>query len=161
MTCRTIETHCQHEDARLPIAFNWSQSCAYIRAAAEVYALGEVVRPEVANGFEYICTTEGQTHQEIEPAWKLAIGKTVKDGSVVWTCQAISIASLKKTIVTSAWSAETALVVDEPSVVDADGEEKTQAFVSGGVAGETYLVSNTVVFSDGSEDVGQVNIEVV
>lgn len=46
-----------------------------------------VVTPTVVNPFTYVCTTSG-TSSASEPAWPLAIGATVTDGTAVWTCSA-------------------------------------------------------------------------
>lgn len=50
------------------------------------YSLAEYVTPPVPNGFEYECTDAGQTDHD-EPDWPTAVGVTVENGSVQWTCR--------------------------------------------------------------------------
>ncbi len=50
------------------------------------YAVGDRVTPVVANGYAYNCTTAGTSHASNEPTWPLVVGKTVSDGTAVWTC---------------------------------------------------------------------------
>jgi len=130
------------------------------RAGAD-YLAGDFVRPSVANGFDYECTTAGQVNGKKEPNWAQAatVGATFQDGSVVWTCRALSTSSLLRTISTSAWAGG-ALTIDGAGINNSAGEQQAFAFVSGGVAGTTYRVTNHVVFSDGAEDDGLVDIEV-
>ena len=57
--------------------------------AATAYALGDVVVPTAGleNGFRYECTTAGTSHATAEPVWPRALGDTVADNTVVWTCR--------------------------------------------------------------------------
>jgi hypothetical protein len=57
--------------------------------ATTAYSLGEYVEPTTANGYRYECTTAG-TSAGSEPSFPTTIGATVADGSVVWTCQAVT-----------------------------------------------------------------------
>jgi hypothetical protein len=50
-----------------------------------------------------------------------------------------------QTVATSSWSADTGLTIDS----DTQSNTKTTAIVSGGVEGNSYFVSNTVVTNDG------------
>lgn len=59
--------------------------------------VGQVRRPTSANGFEFRCTTAGHSAAE-EPPWPTTLAATVQDGSAVWTCQAVSAASLLATV---------------------------------------------------------------
>ena len=58
-------------------------------AASTAYSLNDRRRPTQTNrnGFQYKVTTAG-TSGSSEPTWPAAWGKTVTDGSVVWTCVA-------------------------------------------------------------------------
>lgn len=51
--------------------------------------IGYLVRPTVANGCYYRCTTAGTTHVA-EPTWPTTAGATVADNTAVWTCVADS-----------------------------------------------------------------------
>jgi hypothetical protein len=72
-------------------------------------AADHVVRAFPWTGFEYICTTAGQTGN-YPPVWPIEVGQTVLDGSAVWTAQAVSSASLQTTVVSAAWFAPVGIV---------------------------------------------------
>ena len=54
-------------------------------AAETATVEGDAVTPTTANGLAYQCATAGDTGTT-EPAWPVAIGGTVTDGTVEWTC---------------------------------------------------------------------------
>jgi hypothetical protein len=58
-------------------------------AAETAYTQGAVVKPSVANGFYYECSTAGTT-VTTEPTWPTTVDETVEDGTAVWTCKEIS-----------------------------------------------------------------------
>ena len=60
--------------------------------AGKVVASGYKVRPKRATGWQYT-STAGQTGAQ-EPRWPANSGGTVVDGSVTWTAEAITDASL-------------------------------------------------------------------
>lgn len=51
------------------------------------YTVGYRVIPATPNGYAYDCTTAGTSHATNEPTWPTVVGKTVTDGTVVWTCE--------------------------------------------------------------------------
>ena len=53
------------------------------------YQTGEYVRPLRPNGYEYECTTAGQSAQD-EPDWSESVSGTTSDGSVTWTTRAMA-----------------------------------------------------------------------
>lgn len=61
-----------------------SETSAWV--ASTVYALGAYVKPTVANGFVYKCTTAGTSHT-VEPTWGTTEGGTTSEGggTCVWT----------------------------------------------------------------------------
>lgn len=61
----------------MPSQGAWSSTTAY--------AAGYNVRPTVANGLKYICTTAG-TSGTSQPSWPTSTGGTVADGTATWTC---------------------------------------------------------------------------
>lgn len=113
------------------------------------------VRPVVSNGFEYEVTTAGQTGRK-EPIWPTTAGATVSDGSIVWTCRAISTASLSATVSSVAWAADTGLTISSESLQG----QTARALVSGGSDGNTYRVTAEATCSDGTVAVGEAFIEV-
>lgn len=52
-------------------------------AAATVYAAGALIKPTVANGHYYRCTTGGTSHSA-QPTWPTTVGTAVADNTVVW-----------------------------------------------------------------------------
>jgi hypothetical protein len=72
------------------------------------------------------------------------IGQPVTDGSITWTCQAISDASLRKTVLgIPTWTPETGITASGPSI----SGTLTSAVLSGGVDGQDYTVLVTANFS--------------
>lgn len=58
--------------------------------ASTVYAVGDVVRPTLNNGYYYKCSTAGTSHTAEPAAWGTTPGGTTSEGggTVVWTCYA-------------------------------------------------------------------------
>lgn len=166
MACNEIPTRCQKSAAKLDYTFDWTVNCANRWAAGQIHGLTERIRPTIANGFEYECTMAGQSSARREPDWKSAagVGLTINDGSIVWTCRAISNASLAKTVTASTWPTVAGLIISAEQMVNTAGEMLTSAFVefsdAAPITGTLYRLKNVVTFSDSSEDVGEVDIEV-
>lgn len=57
--------------------------------ATTAYSLGASREPTVDNTFRYSVTTAG-TSGATEPTWPTVVGSTVIDGTVTWTCTALS-----------------------------------------------------------------------
>ena len=53
--------------------------------ASTVYEVDAVVEPTTENGYRYRASARGNTGASA-PAWPVAIGSTVVDGAVTWTC---------------------------------------------------------------------------
>lgn len=51
-----------------------------------VFPTVSTVKPTIANGFYYTCTTGG-TSGAVEPTWPVVNGNTVVDGTITWTAQ--------------------------------------------------------------------------
>ena len=122
-------------DFRDAIEYRWSPSTAYDS--------GDYVRPSVGNGFEYECTTAGQTNAT-EPSWPTTAGSTVTNGSVVWTARAFAT-NAADTISSANVEVPTGITAGTPSV---DGTVIIVA-VSGGENGNTYLISIEATTSAG------------
>lgn len=52
------------------------------------YALSNIVRPTVQNGFRYLATstTSDTLSGTVEPIWPTTVGATIVDNNVTWTC---------------------------------------------------------------------------
>lgn len=66
-------------------------------AASTAYAVGDMIVPTTANGYNYECTTAG-TSGTAEPTWSTTVGDTTSDGSAVWTTRAQPVYTTYKLI---------------------------------------------------------------
>ena len=56
--------------------------------ARSTSVFGSIIRPTVANGLIYECTTNGGAMTALtEPTWGTVVGGTTSDGSNTWTCR--------------------------------------------------------------------------
>jgi len=122
-------------DFRKALEYDWSPSTAYDS--------GDYVRPSIGNGFEYECTTGGQTSPR-EPVWPTTVAGTVTDGSITWTARAFST-NATDTISSANVEVSSGLVAGSPVV---DGSVVIVA-VSGGSSGGCYIVSIEATTSAG------------
>lgn len=124
---------------KVPVQFDWHDYLANVRVSGVTLPAGHRFRFKRADprntGLEYEVTTAGTTGGRV-PAFPRVIGQTVVDGSCVLTARALSSASLRGTIGTSAFPPVDGLTLsDELS----DGLVYT-IWVAGGSVGETYEV---------------------
>lgn len=158
MSCLIRKSVCQHKSANLDYEADWAVECAYLWEAGRGWALNEVVRTTDATGYEGRVTTAGQSGAR-EPKFRGVEADIITDGSVGWTLQRTSAASLRKTISDSIWSAPAAVVVTNDVVLSGNGNQKTRALIACQTPG-TYEIVNTVTFSDGSVGVAIFDLEV-
>lgn len=154
MVCKVIGTVCFKLGESKPIGFDLTKYCINYWKGGERQSIGEVVRPrEVANGgkgpngYEYRVTTAGQTAEK-EPSWPTTVGSTVVNGSVTFTCQAISNDSLWCTIQSSVWEPPTGVSASGESIQNTNGEQKTAAFLDATALVSSDQVVNEVTFVD-------------
>lgn len=175
MTCRIVEADCKHFGERRRRGFDLTPFCTNfwlpgmivpaglcIRIAPKIEALVAALgyTPRTGpDGYEYIANiigggSIGQAGQK-EPRFGT---DPVNDGSVTWTRQAISAASLYRTIVSPGvnvqWLFPVQMTVDSAlSVIGA--VVHIAAFHAGGTSGDKHRVIARVTFSDGTcEDFG-------
>jgi hypothetical protein len=108
--------------------------CAAKWPANEVVAAAEHCRPRIPNGFAYEATTGGLTSGR-EPRWPTAIGGTVADGSVIWTCRAAASLGINAISSLSALSDPTGLTIASPTIVE---DFRISSSYAGGVDGQDY-----------------------
>lgn len=146
----------QHPDSVLPVLFDFASRGLAQRwiAGADVSATYRI-RPLTPTGYEYEVTTAGQSGHR-EPIWPRTAGATVTDGSVTWTCRAVSTASLSATVSSVVWSADSGLTISSETLQG----QLARALVSGGTDGQTYRVTAEATCSDGTVEVGEVFIEI-
>lgn len=152
MACKIVGKTCKLSGEKLPLQIDLTDFCEKrwdARRAAGIYGLGEFVRPTPANrtGFQYEATVGGQVAPQ-EPAWPTIIGQTVVDGSVTWTCRAMSNGSLLKTIATAAWDGD-GFTIDGETIINTNGRQLVSAFIEDDLDPGKYLVQVAVTFSDG------------
>jgi hypothetical protein len=152
MTCTPVKASVwppKHPDATLDYAVDFEEQCARLWARLTDFGAGERIRIFSGGksvGFEFEPTTPGRSGTRT-PLFPAVVGETVPDGSIVWTCRALSSASLLRTISgTPTWE------VDDDAVT-ASGETvsglKAIANLAGGDDGEDYTVTVTATTSDG------------
>jgi hypothetical protein len=136
----------KHPDANEDYGVDFTGYLTRWRQPGIEYAL--TVRVRVANrpGFEYEATTAGQTGMK-EPIFPTTIAGTVTDGSVTWTCRAVSTSSLKATVSSVDWTADAAITITSESL----SGQSAAAFLAGGVDGVDYPVTVTATLSNGGE----------
>ncbi len=128
---------------KLDYAVNFERSLSRFWRSGESHTTTQRVRPNKPDGFEYECTSAGQTGDR-EPKFTAT---TTPDGSVVWTRRALSAASLVTTIVgTPTWTPPTGIAVSGESIAN----NITVAFIEDGVDGHDYSVLITATCADGT-----------
>jgi hypothetical protein len=120
---------------------------------------GQVIRPSIANGFQYICTTAGQTSSQ-EPSWPSYVGGSVLDGSAVWTAQLIDNTSLEDTLSTCTWSAADPAIALSSGQIAPGQITFVQIDTTNAVAGTDYDVTNTIDTSGGQQKIGKIRVKV-
>lgn len=123
--------------------------------AGRFQSTSDYVRPLRANGFEFECTTGGQTGRS-EPRWPIVVGGTVVDGSVTWTARAFAT-NATDTIDTVTIDAETGITVGAAQV---SGTEISFQ-ISGGTAGQHYLITLVITTAAGEVLRHDICVEVI
>lgn len=133
-------------DSKLDYYVDFQDECARRWSKDTTYSAGERVRPARPTGFEY--ESSGGRSGTRPPIYPEAIGQTARDGSIVWTCRALSSQSLRRTIVgVPTWTAPSELSMDGQAI----GDTVASANLAGGVDGEDYTVLVNALFSDGND----------
>jgi hypothetical protein len=152
MTCKPVRADVwppKHPDATLDYAVSFEEDCARTWRPIADYGAGERIRLFSGGkcvGFEFEPTTPGRTGTRL-PVFPSVVGATVDDGSLVWTCRALSNDSIIRTIVgTPSWSVEE----DEITITgEAIADFQATAKLGGGEDDEDYDVTVTATTSDG------------
>lgn len=129
----------------LDYAVEFDQHCARLREPNTDYALNTRVRPHRPTGFQYVASAAGRSGTD-EPRWPTTAGGTVVDGSVTWTAEAISTASLARTLSSATWTPDAGLTVSGAAVVST----RATCLISGPKLGQRYLVRCDGLCSDGT-----------
>lgn len=134
MSCKTrVFSSCLIAGETLPFQFDWTPEFAVYWAAVSSFPALSVARPLTGGtGLEYL--SGGGQSGEDEPTWPDTIGGTVDDGSITWTAQALSNASLRERISTATWPAVTGFTISSVTVTDEPGRQLTTAKISAAAA---------------------------
>lgn len=160
MACVFVQEACKAPAEVKEFAFDLTRRLERRWQARAFYSNGQRIRPERKRaGFEYEAGGDGQTGLK-EPGFPATLGETVVDGSITWTCRAISNSSLSKTISNVAWTVPAGLTHDDDALNNTGGRQEISITLSGGTAGATYLVVALVTYSDGTRDEIGLQLEV-
>lgn len=121
------------------------------------FALNFAIRPDTANGFQFICTVAGESGTE-QPTWPAAIGATVNDGSITWTCEAIDNTSLATTLQSAIWTPPTGVTTSGPTIAGQIASAMLDATAA--VVGNDYLINCAATMTDTEVKVGQIKLKV-
>lgn len=150
MTCEVekaqVWPEAKHPDASLDYGMGFERQCARQWRAWNDVAINtciRVFRPGRGSGYQFRATTGGRSGGRV-PTFRE--NGTTLDGSVVWTPEAITSASLERTINgTPTWSAP-GLTVTSQSI---SGGLNAIAKLAGGEDGQNYPVTITATTNDG------------
>jgi hypothetical protein len=140
------------------VGVDWHDALARLwPGPGRAVAADTVIRPArlAATGRQYRATTGGVTGAA-EPRWPSANAATVRDGSVVWTAEEISGASLARTISTQAWEPATGVTYSGAS----NSDLVYSVLAEGAEDGKDYQLVHAVELSDGQEDAAAVILPV-
>lgn len=148
----TTRTGTQRVGDTLTWFFDFAGETYRYREPGRVYATNDVVRPHIANGYEYKATTGGQTRGSADvprtPTWPTS--GTVTDGSVVWSAQAISTDGLSRTVTSKAVTTDTGLTAVSSAIVNQAGRQGITVQLEAASAGD-YDCTVRATFSDGED----------
>jgi hypothetical protein len=130
-----METLPKTETEIVKVKYDFRPLLEYIWEPGAAYDAADYVRPTAANGFEYECTTGGQSGSR-EPRWPTTVAATVTDGSITWTARAFGT-NATDTLSNVNLEASDDLTLGTPNI---DGSRVTFT-VSGGDLGGCYVVS--------------------
>jgi hypothetical protein len=142
---------------KVPLQFDWHDYLANQWQRGSFFELGAAIRlPRLlSTGLEYVVTTEGFTgnrspnfpaplYDETGEVEDNGIGRKVRSGSVVFTARAITDASLRATIVNSAFVTDTGLTLSDES----DNDLVHTVYAAAGLHGNDYEVRNVIMLSN-------------
>lgn len=152
MTCKPVKAPVwppKHPDATYDYAVDFEEECARLWSALTDFDAAERIRVFTggkAVGFEFEPTTPGRSGLR-PPVFPSVIGSTIADGSIVWTCRAITNASLVRTISgTPTWEVDDdAVTISGETVSGFKGIAK----MTGGEDDTDYVITVTAETSDG------------
>lgn len=144
-----VEVEAKRVYDEVPVEVDWHDYLARIRRPGSAVAQNDVVRPlrADATGLQYRCTTAGTTSSKPTSSlrWPTTAGGTLLDGSVIWTAETISSASLRTTITGEDWPAVSGLTLG----TETSNDLRYVVLVAGGSDGVDYEVKHQVTLANG------------
>lgn len=160
MTCKArVFSSCILVGEALPFSIDWTTEFANLWKPNSAYAALSAVRPNEATGFEYV--SSGGQSGSVEPTWPTEGGETITDGSITWTSQALSNASLRERITDVDWPAVSGFTITPDSFIDEPGRQITRAKIgSEGVIRSRRNIRCEVTTTEGNDYVGILKMKV-
>lgn len=142
----------------LDYGIEWANWLANRWFAGIPFAAASAIRPRASTGFEYSTAAGGMSGSaavpSVEPDWLslINVGDTLLDGSVIWTKQAISNASLISTVSGSVWTPDSPVTVSSQTL--AGTRAMTIATMPSNIADSDYYLFNTITLANGVQKSG-------
>lgn len=170
MAC-AVEKDCKRASETVLRAFDLTWLCArkwrqgiYITAETRIRARPLPTGSEQpTTGYQYRARNSGWTGEN-EPAWPTETGGTVEDGSIEWELEAVTTASLERTIAADGgvdWDADAPMTVGTPVLDVGSGQVQISALHSGGTAGTKLNSWADVTFTDGTVERFQIQWKII
>lgn len=137
----------------VPVTFDWHDFLASQRIIGGQVALGYVFRPlrAQATGYQLRCTTAGISSPLDTPLiMPRNAGVVIDDGTVQWTSEVLSTASLRAIISSYAYS------LSSGSIVSTDGGNQDfiyTVYIGAGVSGQSYNVKQDITLASVSTSI--------
>ena len=145
-----VEVPAKRSADKVPVQFDWHDYLASQWQPGAGYGFGARVRGSrlQSTGFEYEATTGGVSGRR-RPNFPSLLGATVIDGSVTWTARAISTASLRATILTSAFTTVAGITLSNES----NDDLVYTVYAEDGVSGQRYPIQHRITLSSALAEV--------
>lgn len=168
MSC-VLEKDCKRASETVLRAFDLTWHCArkwrqgiYVTAETRIRARPLSTGSEQpTTGYQYRAKNSGWTG-ESEPEWPES--GDVTDGSIVWEAEAVTTASLERTIADPSdvvWGADAGMTVGTPVLDVGSGQVAISALHSGGAAGQKFNTWADVTFTDGTVERFQIQWKIL
>lgn len=145
----------QHPDSVLWMGFDFERSLFKRWEPGKEFLIAHRIRPTASTGYEYEVTAAGQSGRK-EPIWPRTPGSTVQDGSIQWTCRALSDQSLSAVVTGVDWSSDPGIALSSQLLHG----HRALVVVSGGEDGRIYRVQADATLDNGNHIVGEAFIEI-
>lgn len=138
------------------LASRWTMGAAVVA--------GEVIRPVVPNGYQYICTQAGAS-AAVEPLFPPYNGGQVLDGSVIWQAEGQDETSLQGILQTTIWTASSGLALSGSVLLSGSATSDQTAIIfvdtTNAISGQDYIVKCTAFIQGTPEKiVGTIKVKV-